>query len=134
MWGITDWFLGKMNLIEDGEVESVEEESEEDIIPWIETIGRNKVKEQFNNKHIFYKIIGSYDDARVVIREYKSDVECVILFNQIENSDAQGMMNYICGGIFALGGHVREVGSNVFIVSHMEKKDTSSHRDQKCTK
>lgn len=128
MWSITDWFLEKMNLIEDGESETVEEESEEDIIPWLETIGRNKVKEQLNNKHIFYKIIGTYDDAREVIREYKLDAECIISFNQIENSDAQGMMNYICGGVFALGGSVHEVGGNVFIVSHVEKKETSGPR------
>lgn len=134
MWSITDWILGKMNLIEDGEVEVVEEESEEDIMPWLEAIGRNKVKEHLYNKHIFYKIIESYDDAREVIREYKSDAECIISFNQNENSDAQGMMNYICGGVFALGGHVREVGSNVFIVSHMKKKDTSGPGDQKCSK
>ena len=119
MWNITDWFLEKMNLIEDGEIESVEEESEEDIIPWLESIGRNKVKEQLYNKHIFYKIIESYDDAREVICEYKLDAECIISFNQIENVDAQGMMNYICGGVFALGGHVRDAGRNVFIVSHM---------------
>ena len=132
MLNITDWLLEKMNLIKDGESETVEEESEEDIIPWLESIGRNKVKEQLYNKHIFYKIIESYDDAREVICEYKLDAECIISFNQIENVDAQGMMNYICGGVFALEGHVRDVGGNVFIVSHMEKQDTSGPGNQKC--
>ena len=31
------------------------------------------------------------------------------------NTDAQGMMNYICGGVYALGGDVKAAGDNVFI-------------------
>lgn len=136
MLNITDWFLEKMNLIDSNEIEEIEVESEEDIIPWLEAIGRKKINDSLSKTHIFCKKILSYDDARNVIREYQSNSECIIMFNQNENSDSQGMMNYICGAVFALGGRIRDVGGNVFIVSHTTGEDTSGHRevDQKCPK
>ena len=35
----------------------------------------------------------------------------------VTNPDAQGMMNYICGGIYALDGDVSSVGENVFMAT-----------------
>lgn len=137
MWNITDWFLEKMDLIDAYELDEIEVESEENIIPWLEEIGKKKINESLFKTHIFCKKILSYDDARNVIREYKSNSECIIMFNQNENSDSQGMMNYICGAVYALGGHVRDAGGNVFVVSHMEVEctlDLQSPWDQKLTK
>lgn len=34
-----------------------------------------------------------------------------------KNPDAQGMMNFICGGLYALEGDVTVVGENVFMVT-----------------
>lgn len=125
MLNITDWLLEKMNLIDSNEMEEIELESEEDIIQWLEAIGRKKINDSLSKAHIFCKKILSYDDARNVIREYQSNSECIIMFNQNENSDSQGMMNYICGAVFALEGHVRDAGGNVFIISHTTGEDTS---------
>lgn len=111
MWSITDWFLDKMNLME--EDEGGEDILEEDVIFRLEKV---------SNERIFCKNVKSYDDAREVLSEYKSGAECVILFGPGENSDPQGMMNYICGGVFVLEGNVRDGGGNVFIVSHKGKK------------
>lgn len=119
---IIDWILEKLNLTNEDETKDVEEEKD-DISTWLEVIGRKKMNDSSENAHIFYKKIMTYDDARKVIEEYKSNAECIIRFNQNENSDSQGMMNYICGGVFALGGHVRSVGGNVFIISRGGEKE-----------
>lgn len=118
MFDFMDWVLSKLRLIdEDDEVEIVEESSEE-IIPWLELVGKKKVQDILYNKHIFCKKIMSYEDAKEVISKYKLGAECVVCINPMENPDAQGMMNYICGGIYALEGSVGEVGGNVFTVLH----------------
>ena len=115
MWNITDWFLEKLNLIDVEESDEAELDLEEEIIPWLEVIGRKKINDSLSKTHIFCKQISSYDDARNVIGEYMSNSECIIMFNQNENSDSQGMMNYICGGIYALDGDVMSVGENIFM-------------------
>ena len=42
---------------------------------------------------------------------------CIYRFEPNENPDAQGMMNYICGGVYALEGEVIDVGENVFMAT-----------------
>ena len=64
MWNITDWFLTKLNLVEfDEEIKVIEEELREDIILWLEAVGRKKIEEPMYNKHIFCKSVLLYDDA-----------------------------------------------------------------------
>lgn len=111
-----EWILSKLGFEEEEEPEI--EEPSEDIISWLDLVGRNKVKDISYNKHIFCKKIMSYEDAKEVISKYKLGSECVVHINPMENPDAQGMMNYICGGIYALEGRVTEVGGNVFTVLH----------------
>ena len=114
MISLTDWFLEKFRLIDEDEIiEEYEEPSKYDI-SWIDSIG----KEKRYDRHIFYKNICSYADAKEVLDKYKMGAICVIKTNPMINSDAQGMLNYICGGVYVLEGKVNEVGLNVFTVTH----------------
>ena len=124
MWNGMEWFLEKMKLSDEEEIEDIEEdvESDEAGFLWYEKYVSKKAQENALNKGIFCKKMTSYEDAKEVIREYKEGAECVIIFNQSENADSQGMMNYICGGVYALGGCIRDAGGNVFVVSHTEVK------------
>ena len=124
MWNGMEWFLEKMKLSDEEEIEGIEEdvESDEAGFLWYEKYVSKKAQENALNKGIFCKKMTSYEDAKEVIREYKEGAECVIIFNQSENADSQGMMNYICGGVYALGGCIRDAGGNVFVVSHTEVK------------
>ena len=124
MWNGMEWFLEKMKLSDEEEIEDIEEdvESDEAGFLWYEKYVSKKTQENALNKGIFCKKMTSYEDAKEVIREYKEGAECVIIFNQSENADSQGMMNYICGGVYALGGCIRDAGGNVFVVSHTEVK------------
>lgn len=125
MWNGMEWFLEKMKLSDEEEIEDIEEdvESDEAGFLWYEKYVSKKTQENALNKGIFCKKMTSYEDAKEVIREYKEGAECVIVFNQSENADSQGMMNYICGGVYALGGCIRDAGGNVFVVSHTEVKN-----------
>lgn len=116
MLKFTEWLQEKLYLIDLNENEDNEINLGLDVIPQLEVAGRNKVKDLPCNQHIFYKIIRTYDDVKEVILKHKSQIECIISFNLTEQIDAQGMMNYLCGGIYALEGEVREAGRNVFIV------------------
>ena len=124
MDGFIEWLLTKLRLVDDeaDEIE-IEEEPSEEIIPWLELVGRRKIKDDLYNRHIFCKKIMSYEDTKEVISKYKLGAECVVYINPMENPDAQGMMNYICGGIFALEGTVGEVGGNVFTVLHKAESE-----------
>jgi len=44
MAGFMEWFLSKLRLIDDDEIE-IEEEPSEDIIPWLEIVGKKKIKD-----------------------------------------------------------------------------------------
>ena len=124
MWNGMEWFLEKMKLSDEEEIEDIEEdvESDEAGFLWYEKYVSKKTQENALNKGIFCKKMTSYEDAKEVIREYKEGAECVIVFNQSENADSQGMMNYICGGVYVLGGCIWDAGGNVFVVSHAEVK------------
>lgn len=111
-----DWFLEKMKLSEMDDIEEEPQEEENSLI-WYERYMSGKSAEVLSNPRIFCKKIESYEDAKEVICEYKAGTKCVIVFNQIENPDAQGMMNYICGGIYALGGVVSKVNGDVYVVN-----------------
>lgn len=111
-----DWFLNKTRLVE-LENEEISEDQEPEYIDktWLEIIPWRKDKESEKKRSVFFKNILTYDDGKAVIENYKRGAVCIFLFNQTQNPDAQGMMNYICGGIYALGGTIADLGENVYI-------------------
>ena len=117
-----DWFLEKMKITDEEEIEEIEDEieSEEAGFLWYEKYISKKTHENVPKNCIFTKKVNTYEDAKEVLREYKEGAECVIIFDQNENPDSQGMMNYICGGVYALEGCIRDAGGNVFVMSHTE--------------
>ena len=125
MWNSMEWFLEKMKLSDEEEMEDVEDEGESDESGalWYEKYVSKKTQEKTLNNCIFSKKVNTYDDAKEVITEYRAGAECVIIFDQSENADSQGMLNYVCGGVYALDGYIREAGGNVFVISHAEVKE-----------
>lgn len=117
-----EWFLEKMKITDEEEIEEIEDEieSEEAGFLWYEKYISKKAHENVPKNCIFTKKVNTYEDAKEVLREYKEGAECVIIFDQNENPDSQGMMNYICGGVYALEGCIRDAGGNVFVMSHTE--------------
>ena len=69
------------------------------------------------DSRVFFKIVQSYADCKMVIDNYKAGAVCIYSVDTVMNPDAQGMMNYICGGLYALDGDVRTVGGNVFVTT-----------------
>ena len=122
MWNGMEWFLEKMKITDEEEIEEIEDEieSEEAGFLWYEKYISKKAHENVPKNCIFTKKVNTYEDAKEVLREYKEGAECVIIFDQNENPDSQGMMNYICGGVYALEGCIRDAGGNVFVMSHTE--------------
>ena len=115
-----EWFLERLRLTDTEEPEEepeVELQTEEETGLWFEKYLSQKNKVNSVNQHIFCKKMNTYEDAKEVICEYRAGAECVMVFNQRENADSQGIMNYICGGIYALGGVVWKAGEEVFVVS-----------------
>ena len=121
-----DWILSQMRLV-DTEVE--QEEPEQESVPveksWLELVHRKKDKVPEDDGRVFFKIIQSYADCKLVIDNYKIGVVCIYSLDLAINPDAQGMMNYICGGIYALDGAVCAIGENVFMVT--ARKEAEEH-------
>lgn len=92
-----NWFLSQMRLVD------VETENDE-------------------SGQVFFKIVQSYGDCKLVIDNYERKVTCIYQLEPLINTDAQGMMNYICGGLYALGGDVIEVGQNLFMTVNQAGK------------
>lgn len=69
---------------------------------------------------MFFKDVRNCQDARVVLDYYKTGCVCIIRMVSESHDDAQRIMNYICGGIYALDGTVVELGVNVFVALHGE--------------
>lgn len=111
-----DWFLNKTRLVE-LENEEISEDQEPEYIDktWLEIIPWRKDQKSEKKRSVFFKNILTYDDGKAVIENYKRGAVCIFLFNQTQNPDAQGMMNYICGGIYALDGTIADLGENVYI-------------------
>lgn len=65
---------------------------------------------------VYFKTVQSYADCKKVIDNHKMGAICIYTLEPEINSDAQGMMNYICGGVYALDGDISAVGENVFMV------------------
>ena len=101
MRSIMDWILAKTRLVEDEE-------------PEIE----DSMKEAVSESQMFFKDVRNCQDAQEVLDYYKTGCVCIIRMLSESHVEAQGIMNYICGGIYALDGTVVELGVNVFVALH----------------
>lgn len=131
MNGIMDWFLEKMRLVDvDEEIGEVEQELEAGIIEksLLELVHWKKDKMIDENSRVYFKSIQTYADCKQVIDKYKLGAVCIYRLDPSENPDAQGMMNYICGGIYALDGEVTDVGENVFMATWRKNEYIISRR------
>ncbi len=121
---IIDWILAQMRLVD---IEEEHEEPEQEPIlfekSWLELVHRKKEKVLEEDSRVLFKNVQSYADCKLVIDNYKLGTVCIYSLNPTRNPDAQGMMNYICGGIYALDGDVSTVGENVFIVTAIKETD-----------
>ena len=125
MSNMMDWILSKMNLLES---EEEYQEPEPEIMAteksWLELVYKKKEKVMEEERRIFFKIVQSYADCKQVIENYRDGAVCVYSLEPSTNPDAQGMMNYICGGLYALDSDVSKVGENVFM-TRAKKEDTN---------
>lgn len=121
---IIDWILAQIRLV-DTEEEHEEPEQEPILFEksWLELVHRKKEKVLEEDSRVFFKNVQSYADCKLVIYNYKLGNVCIYSLNPTINPDAQGMMNYICGGIYALDGDVTTVGENVFIATAIKETD-----------
>ena len=116
MSNIMDWLLDKMRLVDDKEENETEQETGvvekafSELMHW----KRDAMPEE--KERVYFKNIQTYVECKLVIDNLKLGAVCIYRLNPSENPDAQGMMNYICGGIYALDGEVIDVGENVFMV------------------
>lgn len=95
MIDLTEWLLSKMKLVDDPTEE-----------PEMEAEGADR---------IYFKVLHTYTDCKAIIDNYKEGAACIFLLNSTE-VEAQGMMNYVRGGIYALRGMVEKVGENMFMI------------------
>lgn len=118
MNNIVDWILSQMRLVD---TEDEQEEPEQEAVPieksWLELVHRKREKVLEEDSRVFFKIVQSYADCKLVIDNYNLGAVCIYSLDPKMNSDAQGMMNYICGGLYALDGDVSTVGENVFMAT-----------------
>lgn len=123
---IMDWILAKMRLVDvDEELEESEPEQEDECVEksWLELVRWKKDKMPEEDSRVYFKNAQTYADCKLVIDNYKMGAVCIFRFEPGKNPDAQGMMNYICGGIYALGGDVANVGENVFVTTRRKKRE-----------
>ncbi len=112
-----DWILSKMRLV-DIEDESKELEQEVSIEKsWLDYVHWKKEQVLEEDSRVFFKIVQNYADCKLVLDNYKAGAVCIYSLDPAINFDAQGMMNYICGGLYTLEGDVVTVGANVFMVT-----------------
>jgi len=126
MRSIMEWLLAKTRLVEEEERETEDSEIDDFVednderFSWLELVNRRKVKEAVSEKRIFFKDVRNCQDAQTVLDYYKTGCVCIIRMLSESYVEAQGIMNYICGGIYALDGTVVELGVNVFVALHEE--------------
>ena len=113
---IMDWILSQMRLVD---TEDEQEDSEQETVPieksWLELVHRKKEKVLEEEGRVYFKNVQTYEDCKLVVDNYKVGAVCIYSLDPTINPDAQGMMNYICGGIYALDGDVMSVGENIFM-------------------
>ena len=137
MRSIIDWLLDQMRLT-DEEYEESESEAESEMTEktGMESVFWKKEQQSTGNSRVFFKNIELYDDVKAIIDSYKKGAVCIFRLNAYENADAQGMLNYICGGIYALDGNITNISGNVYLAMHssekIQKNEESVRRDQEC--
>lgn len=115
---LMDWLLSQMRLVDtEDEPEEPEQEAVSIEKSWLELVYRKREKVAEEDSRVFFKIVQSYADCKLVIDNYKTGAVCIYSLDSAMNSDAQGMMNYICGGLYVLEGDVSAVGENVFMTT-----------------
>ncbi|MBR2949475.1 MAG: cell division protein SepF [Lachnospiraceae bacterium] len=115
MKSLLDWVLDRLRLIDDetqNQFEPVKAEPGEDSFEW-----HRKREGTRGDAQIFYKVIQRYDDCRIVLDKYQDGMICIFCLDPGEDQDSQGMMNYLCGGMYILDGKILNVSGNVFIMS-----------------
>lgn len=119
MSNMVDWILNKMRLGYTEEELEVPDEAEPETVPfekaWLEFLHWKKEKVPEGDSRVYFKVVQSYADCKQVIDTYKGGSVCIYSLDPASNPDAQGMMNYLCGGLYALDGDVTEVGRNTFM-------------------
>lgn len=122
----------------DEEYEESESEAESEMTEktGMESVFWKKEQQSTGNSRVFFKNIELYDDVKAIIDSYKKGAVCIFRLNAYENTDAQGMLNYICGGIYALDGNITNISGNVYLAMHssekIQKNEESVRRDQEC--
>ena len=114
--GMMDWMLAKMKL-SDEEIEEIDIEVEEEpVLNFYENIRLPHKKKNLpeKNNRVFYKRITSYDDCKEIIDNYKQGAICICSITLNGDNDAQRIMNYLCGAIYALEGELISAGGNVY--------------------
>lgn len=114
--GMMDWMLEKMKLTEE-EIEEIDLEMEEKpVLNFYENIRipQKKKKIPEKNNRVIYKRITSYEDCKLIIDNYKEGAICICSIPLNKDYDAQGIMNYLCGAIYALEGEIISAGGNVY--------------------
>ena len=123
---IMDWILSQMRLVD---TEDEQEDSEQETVPieksWLELVHRKKEKVLEEEGRVYFKNVQTYEDCKLVVDNYKVGAVCIYSLDPTINPDAQGMMNYICGGIYALDGDVSTVGENVFMVTARKEAESN---------
>jgi len=113
---IMDWILSQMRLVD---MEDEQEDSEQETVPieksWLELVHRKKEEVLEEEGRVYFKNVQTYEDCKLVVDNYKVGAVCIYSLDPTINPDAQGMMNCICGGIYALDGDVMSVGENIFM-------------------
>ncbi|MDE6883927.1 MAG: cell division protein SepF [Lachnospiraceae bacterium] len=137
MRSIIDWLLDQMRFTDEEHEESESEaESEMTEKTVMESVLWKKEQQSAGNSRVFFKNIELYDDVTAIIDSYKKGVVCIFRLNAYENADAQGMLNYICGGIYALDGNITNISGNVYLAVHssekIQKNEESVRQDQEC--
>lgn len=137
MRSIIDWLLDQMRFTDEEHEESESEaESEMTEKTVMESVLWKKEQQSAGNSRVFFKNIELYDDVTAIIDSYKKGAVCIFRLNAYENADAQGMLNYICGGIYALDGNITNISGNVYLAVHssekIQKNEESVRQDQEC--
>ena len=97
---IIDWIIFRMRPV-DSEEEQEEPAQEMMLIEksWLELIHWKKEKVREEDCREFFKTAQSFVDCKLVIDDYEKGAVCIYRLEPTQNSDAQGIMNYICGAL-----------------------------------
>lgn len=76
------------------------------------TIAEQTVEERTK---VFLKHIFDYSDCQTVLDRCKEGAICFFVFTDENDTDAQNLLNYLAGGLHALGGIIESYGDRTFM-------------------